>query len=172
MGSTDNSRCSINSLNGIGDKEVRDRTVKDKIWHIIAIGTFVLLSIIVATALFWTIFPYQVSDVEVPVKILNKDKQIRIGEQIEMELIVSKPNDLKPEGTVFITCNDGNLVTMNSMTANLPKGDYRVVNNRYTLPPKVAVGTTCQFNFRNVYQVNPIRDITKDWYSEEFTVIK
>lgn len=172
MGSTGGSLCNNDSLIGIGDKEMRDRTIKDKIWHIIAIATFVLATIIVATALFWTVFPYQVSDVEVPIKILNENKQIRIGEPIEMELIVSKPNDLKPEGNVFITCNDGNLVIMNSSVTNLPKGDYKVVNNRYTLPPKVAVGTKCAFNFRNVYQVNPIRDITKDWYSEEFEVIR
>lgn len=151
---------------------MRERTIKDRLWHTMAIVTFALASIIVMTALFWTAFPYQVSDVEVPIKILNKDNQIRIGEPIEMELIVSKPNNIKPEGSVFITCNDGNLVTMNSLTTNLPAGNYKVINNRYVLPPKVAVGTTCQFNFRNVYQVNPIREIVKDWYSEEFEVIK
>lgn len=148
------------------------KTMKDKLWHVIAILTFVMLTIIVLTALFWTIYPYQVSDVKVPIKILNTNQQIKIGQPIEMELQVSKPNDIKPDGTVFITCNDGNLVTMNSSIANLPKGDYRVVNDKYLLPSKVMIGAKCHFNFRNVYQVNPIRSITKDWFSQEFEVIR
>lgn len=151
---------------------MKDRTVKDKLWHAIAIITFVSTTILVLIMLFWTIYPYKVSEVKVPIKILNENKQIRIGETIEMEIQVSKPSDLRPDGSVYITCNDGNLVPMNSITTNLPIGEYAVVNRLYKLPPKVAIGSKCQFNFRNSYQVNPIRDITKEWYSESFEVIK
>lgn len=146
--------------------------LKDKVWHAIAIITFVSTTILVLIMLFWTIYPYKVSEVKVPIKILNDNKQIRIGETIEMEIQVNKPSELKPEGSVYITCNDGNLVTMNSMTTNLPVGEYTVVNRLYKLPPKVAVGSKCKFNFRNVYQVNPIRDITREWASEDFEVIR
>ena len=146
--------------------------MRDKIWHIVAIITFVTTTIFVGLMLFWTVFPYQVSDVQEPIKILNENKQIKIGEPIEMELIVNKPTDIKPIGSVYITCDDGNLVTMNSSVTNLPVGKYTVINNRYLLPPKVMVGAKCQFNFRNVYQVNPIRDITREWNSESFEVIK
>ena len=148
------------------------KTVKDRIWHIVAIITFVTTTIFVGLMLFWTVSPYQVSDVQEPIKILNENKQIKIGEPIEMELIVNKPTDIKPVGSVYITCDDGNLVTMNSSVTNLPVGKYTVINNRYLLPPKVMVGAKCQFNFRNVYQVNPIRDITREWNSEYFEVIK
>lgn len=143
-----------------------------KFWHAITLITFISASLIIVVCLFWLIYPYKVSEVKVPIKILNDNKQIRIGETIEMEIQVNKPSELKPDGSVYITCNDGNLVTMNSMTTNLPVGEYTVVNRLYKLPPKVAVGSKCQFNFRNVYQVNPIRDITRKWASEDFEVIK
>lgn len=145
---------------------------ESRFWHFITLVTFISASIIVVVSLFWLTYPYQVSNVKVPIKILNDNKQIKVGETIEMEIQVNKPSELKPEGSVYITCNDGNLVTMNSMTTNLPVGEYTVVNRLYKLPPKVAVGSKCQFNFRNAYQVNPIRDITKEWSTEDFEVIR
>lgn len=151
---------------------MKNPTIKDKLWHVMAIITFVSATALVIIFLFWTLYPYKVSEVKVPIEIMNKNNQIRIGEKIEMKLQVSKPNNIKPEGSVFITCDDGNLVTMASLTANLPVGDYTVINDKYTLPHKVAVGAKCNFNFRNVYQVNPIREIVKNWYSEQFEVIK
>lgn len=145
---------------------------ESRFWHFITLLTFISASVIIVVCLFWVFYPYQVSEVKVPIEIENENNQIRIGERIKMRLQISKPNNIKPEGTVFISCDDGNLVTMASLTSNLPVGEYSLINDKYVLPPKVAIGTTCQFNFRNVYQVNPIRGITKDWYSEEFKVIK
>lgn len=144
---------------------------ESRFWHFITLLTFISASVIVITCLFWTLYPYQVSDVKVPIGITNENNQIKVGEKIEMKLQVTKPNNIKPEGSVFITCNDGNLVTMASLTANLPVGEYTVLNDKYTLPPKVAVGSKCVFNFRNTYQVNPIRSINKEWQSEQFEVL-
>lgn len=145
---------------------------ESRFWHFVTLVTFISVSVILIVSIFWLIYPYQVSDVKEPIKILNENRQIRVGEPIEMELIVNKPTNIKPVGSVFITCDDGNLVTMNSAVTNLPVGEYTVINNRYLLPPKVMVGAKCQFNFSNVYQVNPIREITREWNSEYFEVIK
>ena len=145
---------------------------ESRFWHFITLLTFISASIIVLTCLFWVFYPYQVSEVKVPIEIENENNQIRVGERIEMRLQISKPNNIKPEGTVFISCDDGNLVTMASLTSNLPVGEYSLINDKYVLPPKVAIGSKCTFNFRNSYQVNPIRDIVKEWYSESFEVIR
>ena len=145
---------------------------ESRFWHFVTLLTFISASVIVITCLFWVLYPYQVSDVKVPIKILNKDNRIKVGDKIEMKLQVTKPRDIKPDGSVFITCDDGNLVTMASLTANLPVGQYPVINDKYTLPPKVAIGSKCVFNFRNSYKVNPIRTIIKEWHSEQFEVIK
>ena len=145
---------------------------ESRFWHFITLLTFISASIIVLTCLFWVFYPYQVSEVKVPIEIENENNQIRVGERIEMRLQISKPNNIKPEGTVFISCDDGNLVTMASLTSNLPVGEYSLINDKYVLTPKVAIGSKCTFNFRNSYQVNPIRDIVKEWYSESFEVIR
>ena len=145
---------------------------ESRFWHFITLLTSISASIIVLTCLVWVLYPYQVSDVKVPIGITNENNQIKVGEKIEMKLQVTKPSDIKPDGTVFITCDDGNLITMASLVANLPVGQYPVINDKYTLPPKVAVGSKCVFNFRNSYQVNPIRTIIKEWHSESFEVIR
>jgi len=145
---------------------------ESRFWHFVTLLTFISASVIVLTCLVWVLYPYQVSEVKVPIEIMNENNQIRVGDKIEMKIQVNKPNNISPEGTVFITCDDGNLVTMASLTANLPVGEYTVLNDKYTLPPKVEVGSKCVFNFRNSYKVNPIRNIVKEWYSESFEVIK
>lgn len=151
---------------------MRDRTIKDKLWHIIAILTFVMLTIIVATALFWTVYPYKTADIQVPIEILNENKQVRVGEPIQMKLVYTKYIDNLPKGDVYLKCSDGSIIELQANTANRPAGSYVVVVDKYRIPDRAIEGTKCRFNFRNTYQVNPIREIVKDWYSEEFEVIK
>lgn len=134
-----------------------------------ALGTS--LTVLLVT-LFWLLRPYEVSDVKVPIRILNPGKEIRIGEQILMELEVSKPNAIRPESSVFVECDDGTLVPMVSQVTNLPLGEYTVVNDRYSLPSNVPRNHRCRFHFINSYQVNPIRSITRDWYSETFLTLE
>lgn len=134
--------------------------------------TFLPATMLLILVAFWTLYPYQVSSVAVPIEILNKNKEIAIGENIQMLIRVDKPNNIKPEGTTYITCDDGNLVTLLSLVNNLPVGEYTVINDKYILPPKVLPGSRCRFNFRNAYRVNPMRTITKEWYSEQFLVVK
>lgn len=120
---------------------------------------------------FWLYYPYQLPYVEQPIEIENPNKEIRIGEPILMTIHVSKPNDIVPVSQHNITCNDGNLVTLTSSARNLPKGEYTINSSNYILPPKVLVGSECQFNFINVYQLNPIRTETVKWSSEQFKVL-
>ncbi len=124
------------------------------------------------TILFWLLYPYQVSTVKEPIRILNEGKTVAIGTPIVQELVISKPNDEAPiETSRTIICSDGNLVTLSVLPGiNLPIGDYTLVNDRYILPPKVAVGTSCQFIWRQAYQVNPVRTISAEWRSEWFII--
>jgi len=151
---------------------MRDKTIKDKIWHVIAILTFIMMTVFTVTYAFWKLYPYQVSDVKVPIEILNENNEIAVGETIQLELQLTKPNNLRPNGSVFITCKGGNLITLNGSPQDLPVGQYTVKNDRYILPNKVSVGGKCTFVFKNSYPVNPVREITKTWTSEEFTVVK
>lgn len=141
-----------------------------RFWKLLTQIVIVTWLIFLCVLLFWQVYPYKVSDVKVPIKILNKNKQIAVGEAIQMELELTKPNNTRPVGSVYITCDSGNLITLNGSPQNLPVGQYKIINERYLLPDKILSGDKCVFIFKNSYRVNPIREITKTWTSERFTV--
>lgn len=139
-------------------------------WIIIAFITFVSSLII-----FWFLYPYPVSSIKEPIRILNKNNEVTVGEPIIQELKITKPNNIAPaDPTRVLVCDDGNLVTLSAIpsTLNLPIGSYTFVNDRYILPPKVATGAKCAFVWTQSYQVNPIRKIAVEWTSEQFKVVK
>lgn len=135
----------------------------------LAIGFISLVSMLVIA---WLIMPYQTTELQQPIRILNSNREIRIGEAIIQELKINKPNDIAPDNpTRVIICNDGNLVTLSVLRQiNLPIGIYTVIDDSYILPPKVAVGSECVFVWRQDYRVNPLRVIPVEWRSESFKV--
>lgn len=120
--------------------------------------------------LYWLLHDYSLPSVKTPIAIMNKNDEVAIGDRIEMRMVVDKPAVLKPEGSVFIECEDGNLVTMVPIITNLPVGKYISYNDKYVLPPKVAVGARCALQLKYTYQLNPIRTETLQWGTETFTV--
>lgn len=143
------------------------KTVERFIVNVILISAVFLTWI----GVFWAIYPYPTAEVQQPITILNPNKEIAIGDNIVMELKIDKPTNIKPEGARFITCNDGNLVTLSSLATRLPTGRYTYVNDQYVLLPKVQAGSRCTFHFINQYRVNPIRVIEREWVSEQFLVL-
>ncbi len=135
-------------------------------WFII-FGNLFLIGIVA----WWLIHPYTLPDVKEPIPIENENKVVAIGEPIKMKLQVNKPREMAPT-TISrnITCNDGNLVTMTAVTQDLPTGVYIKHSENFVLPPKVAKGSTCKFNFQNTYKLNPLRSETVIWSSEDFKV--
>jgi hypothetical protein len=121
---------------------------------------FIIISAI--TIIVWLLYPYQVVQIKEPIRILNPNKEVAIGEPIIQELRINKPNDIPPANpTRVLLCEDGNLVTLAPLPGalNLPSGSYTLVNDRYTLPPKVSPGDRCIFVWTQTYEVNPIREI-------------
>lgn len=122
----------------------------------------------------WTYYnyfdQYELPTITQPVKILNENKEVAVGETILMELEVYKPQDLRADGSVNITCDDGNLVTIQSKVQAQPIGEYTIIDDRYQLPNKVSVGATCQFNGILDFEVNPYITETLVYSSEQFTV--
>lgn len=143
-----------------------------KIFHCLAwvaiIGNLALIGLVA----FWLIHPYPLPTITQPIPILNENKEIAIGDPIKMKLEVNKQREMKPTTiTRNITCNDGNLVTLaNISVQDLPKGSYTLISDKFILPPKVAKGSTCKFNFINTYKLNPLRSETTKYSSEQFKV--
>jgi len=144
----------------------------NKFWKILTKLVIVSWLVFLVVALFWQVYPYKVSSIKQPIKILNKNKQVAIGESIIQELHINKPNNNVPiDVSRTLLCEDGNLVTLSpNVATNLPLGEYTIINDKYVLPPKVAIGSKCIFVWRQSYQVNPIKKIAVEWRSETFTV--
>lgn len=133
---------------------------------VIAIAIFFLLALS-----FWSLYPYEVARVEEPIEILNEDKKISSSENIVLRATIFKPNDLRPEADFSVWCDDGNVYPLAPVVLNLPKGKTTITADQYALPPANA-GASCNVRFTATYRVNPVREITKVWESEEFTVIE
>lgn len=142
-----------------------------RILHYLAWVAIVGNIFLILLTAFWQFYPYPLPYVQQPIEILNENHEIRIGEPIKMKLYVSKPEHLISKSNPNITCNDGNLVTLAPASKTLPEGEYIFEVESYILPPKVSVGSECQFNFVNTYQLNPIRTETIIWSSQQFKVL-
>ena len=146
-------------------------SLKDKIISLYVVLIIIGTTLALGVGLFWSLYPYQVANVETPIPILNENKEIAIGEPIIMKIAVTKANNTDSHTEKFIICDDGNLVTLAGGSNPLPAGSYTVTSTSNLLPDKVTVGTTCTFTFQVHYDVNPIREIIRTWTSEEFKVV-
>jgi len=137
-----------------------------------------LLTIGMIFAVQWTYYNYfdfyHLPSVVEPITILNENNEIAYGEAIEMKLVIKKPQELASIGSVDITCDDGNLITMtpSSRSGTVPTGNHTLITKSYKLPPKAAIGSKCQFNFINIYEVNPYKTEIRTWSSETFKVVE
>jgi hypothetical protein len=142
-----------------------------KILHILGwvviFGNLALIGLVA----WWLLHPYGLPQITQPMPIENENNEIAIGEHIRMTMEVTKPRDMTPSVSVKnLTCNDGNLVTLAGGITPIPTGSYTVHSSNYILPPKVAKGSTCRFNFVNTYKLNPLRSETITYSSEDFKV--
>lgn len=117
---------------------------------------------------------YTLPTVTEPIEIVNENNEIAIGEPIVMKLSIYKPQEIATYTTKFITCDDGNLVTLAPNRQTLPQNDepYTVTSTSNLLPPKVLVGAECEFTFRVEFEINPLKTDSREWTSETFTVIE
>lgn len=137
-------------------------------------GWLAIASIIFMVGLvsFWLLEPYKLPIINEPIRILNENKEIAVGEPIRMELVIDKQQPLQAVNqSPRIVCGSGNLVLLTGEPRELPVGTYTVTSDRYLLPPKVLSGDTCRFFFQTTFQINPIKTAQADWVSEPFTVI-
>lgn len=141
-----------------------------KIFHFLGWAIIIGNLFLIGLVAFWLLYPYKISDVKEPIEVLNENKIITIGEPIKLKIEVNKPNDYVPVSQRFITCRDGNLVTLASSSLNLPKGQYTIFSDNIILPLKVAKGSICKLNVVNSYKANPLKTVSASWVSEEFKV--
>lgn len=135
--------------------------------YIALVGNLALVVVLIT----WLLQPYTLPRIVQPIEILNANNEIAVGEPIQMRLIIDKHQELKTVAqTPRIECVSGNLVTLSGEAKDLPVGKYTIDSDRYLLPPKVLVGDSCQFIFATTFQINPIKSVKSEWFSENFIV--
>lgn len=144
-----------------------------RIWYTFSTIVIAVAGLFLLLIIFWMVYPYKTAEIKTPVKVLNENNEVAIGEAVLLEVSVTKYSNVVPNRTELITCDDGTITFLSpGRTSNLPPGTYTFVNDNNVLPPKLAIGSVCRYHFRYTYKVNPIREIFKEWDSEPFTVVR
>ena len=145
-------------------------TLVKKFLHVLAWVVIFGNILVLLLLMFWMFHPYNPAEISVPIEILNENRIVRVGEPIRMHIILNKRLDVVPTVVRTITCRSGNTADFAGSAAIRPTGQYDYVVDNFILPPKFKDGDICQFNYKNFYKVNPIRNVVKTWSSEEFTI--
>lgn len=120
----------------------------------------------------WQVRPVWLPDIKQPIPVLNENHEISPGEPIVLELVVDKPVETDvSNSTRWIACESGNLITLTSNPTDLPAGKYTIIADSVILPDKFATADTCRFFYRVDFRINPIRDESREYVSEWFTVV-
>lgn len=122
--------------------------------------------------IWWQFAPYQTADVAVPIKVLNENHEVGADRLLRLEFEFTKYTSVNPNVSRNIICIDD---TVHFVRQNPTSGVTRPIGTFtarpvYELEDTVPTNTECYFEFTNEYQVNPVRVITKQWFSEPFTI--
>jgi len=124
--------------------------------------------------IYWQFAPYKTADVVTPMYVLNENKEVSADRVLKLQFEFTKHTNVNPDVSRNILCVDD---TVHFVTQNPNGGVTRPIGTFtakpvFTLDDSVPTNTQCFFQFTNIYQVNPIRTITKVWLSEPFTVVE
>lgn len=118
---------------------------------------------------FLAIYPFKVSDVGQPYKILNPYKQVQRGDNLVMEIVYTKYLNVRAASEQSIICNQGELTVLPSSASNLPVGTNRLIIY-LNVPTKTPIGD-CIYRQEIEYNVNRFQTQKKTYLSEPFTVL-
>lgn len=140
------------------------KIMKDR--HIIAGIVMIISSAIFLVFMVWWVFPYKTLEVKTPYPVLNKE--VKQGEVLFYIIDYCKATEA--QAVVRRQFVDGIIYATPEVTANLKKG-CGIVKNTVTIPHNLPAGEY-YLDITINYEVNPIRVISKNAVTENFTVIK
>jgi hypothetical protein len=141
----------------------------EKLNHLLAFVAISCVIIFSMTVTWWLYFPYNVIDIETPIKILTP--QVKQGSYAEMEITYSKNRDLP--GRRQIQLENGMVVILDkeAMVSNLSVGKNITYRAGFKIPHNYPVGY-CHATITISHDVNPMRTIVEKFSTAEFEVIK
>ena len=137
-----------------------------KIKHISVLAIFFFCSMVFLLFLSWWVYPYKTIEMEQPYHILTKT--VEQGGLLKYEINYCKYTDVNPRvNRQFI---DGIIYATPEATAVIKKGCGTIINT-IGIPHNLPNGN---YKLKSIvsYEMNPIRIITHEYITEEFSVIK
>ena len=118
---------------------------------------------------YWWIYPYQsIQFKKNPLPLVNHN--LKVGDKIPIEFDFCKLDDTNAH--ILISIEDHVFYELAPVNTATQKGCYDRISNMIIVPDALHVGDHARVHFHFQYQVNPIRMIEYDFYTEEFTIIK
>jgi hypothetical protein len=116
------------------------------------------------------VYPTKVQEVELPLVILNDNKEVRRGEFLKLQVHIKKYVDKESTIHPSIICENGYYYVYPSITSNMPIGEQTfTVANIYQIPLDAPTGE-CIVRATDHFQLNIFRGISYVQESEEFTI--
>lgn len=146
---------------------------KEKFMFWGSIITLVLAGLLIVLFFFWAFYPYHIIDFQLPITVKNENREVIRGDKLYLLVNYDKHLQYNGHGTSYIICDDGNLVTVvppRSVGVMFPLGEHTFEFDM-TVPDKTSLGV-CHFESIIEYEVNPIRNIPIEIYTEDFEVIE
>lgn len=148
---------------------MKTNTIHKTLYFLSMTGIFFALGTLfyVGYLLFW---PYKIAEYpKGPLKILNENKVVKVGEKIQYELSYCKYTYKQPDTTRAL---QGSIVyTLPEIFSNYKLGCNKVVINSDTVPDAVPPGQYT-LHIKEEYRVNVLRTVTYEVYTEVFNVVK
>ena len=117
-------------------------------------------------------FPFNIQEVELPLTILNENKEVRRGEFLKLQVHIKKYIDKPSVVSPTIICENGYYYVYPNVTSNMPIGEQTfIVSNIYQIPQDAPLGE-CVVRATDSFKLNIFRENTTVQESEEFKVIE
>ena len=149
-------------------REIKEETRHYTPFHwfaLVVVTTWILFLLVGA---YWLLYPYQPVTLEQDkMVILNENKEVVSGNNVEFNAKFRKSSNVKPTATYYLV--DGVVSELKVATINRPVGDNSL-NREIYIPIHTGSGTY-HLQIDLEYKVNPLRTLTYSWVSEDFEVI-
>jgi hypothetical protein len=118
------------------------------------------------------VYPIKIQEVELPLVILNDNKEVGRGEFLKLQVHIKKFIDKESIVHPSIICENGYYYVYPSITSNLPMGEQTfTVANIYQIPLNAPINE-CKVRATDHFQLNIFRGISYVQESEEFRIIE
>jgi hypothetical protein len=138
-------------------------------WLLVVITSVVV--IVFSYGMYTTFRPYNILEIQSPLRILNNNKEVKPGDILEIQLTYQKHYDMM--GTITDHLVNGVVTILNSSPSNVRKtepGEWVTFVRYVHIPSNTPPG---QYYIRMVthYEPTQARQVTQSWNSELFTVM-